>query len=108
MHALGIRPLRPDGRVALQTSLGEDAIAGRILDVDVEVVAFHVDDDVEVDLHGVGDSLFDGKGVRFGAAPPAAGFAPEKDEGDDEHGDGPFAAAFGAGYIFWFGFGCTR
>ena len=107
MHTLGIRPLRPNSRVVLQTSFGEDAIARGILDVDIEVVAFHLDDDVEIDLHRLGDALFDGKGVRLGTAPPATSFAPEEDEGDDEHGDGPFAAAFGAGYIFGFGFGCT-
>lgn len=47
-------------------------------------------------------AFFDGKGVRFRATPPAAGFGPEEDEGDERDEDGPFAAGRGAGYVLGF------
>lgn len=107
VDALGVDPLGPRGRVALQLGGGEDAIARGVLDVDVDVVALHVDDDVEVDLHVVGDALFDGKVVRLGAAPPAADLGAHEDEGDEDHGDSPLAAAGGAGDVLGFSLGCV-
>lgn len=103
-----VHPLGPLGRVAVQHGGGEDSVTRGILDVDVEVGAEHVDDDVEVDLHLVGDSLFDGKVVRLFAAPPAAHLGAHEDKGDEYHCDGPFAAAGGASNVFGFGFGCAR
>lgn len=76
VHALGIHPLAPGGGLARQLAGRQDAIARGVLDVDVQVAALHLDDDVEVDLHVVADALFDGKGVRLGAAPPAANLGP--------------------------------
>lgn len=106
VDALCVDPLGPEGAVAVQLGGGEDAVARGILDVDVEVGALHADDNVEVDLQVVGDALFDGKVVRLLAAPPAADLAGEEDKGDEEHGDGPLAAARGAGDEFGFRFGC--
>ncbi len=37
--------------------------------------------------------------------PPAREFREDEDGGDEEHGDGPFSAAGGVGYILWFCFG---
>lgn len=50
MHALGIHPLRPTGRIFAQRLPRQDAIAAGILHVDVEIGAAHGNDDVEVDL----------------------------------------------------------
>lgn len=93
VHALCVHPLLPVGGVAGQLVAGEDPVARRVLHVDVQIAAAHLDDDVEVDLHVVADALFDGKRVVLGAAPPAANLRPQEDAGDEEHGDGPFAAA---------------
>jgi hypothetical protein len=43
--------------------------------VDVEGVAGHADDGVEVELEVVRDALLDGKVVGFGAAEPGAKFS---------------------------------
>lgn len=108
VNPLVVDPVLPHRRVAMQPGGGQDAVAGRVLHVDVDVLALHLDDNVEVDVEGVGDALFDGKGVRFRAAPPAGGFGPEEDEGDEADEDGPFAAGGGAGYVLGFGFGCVE
>lgn len=100
-----VHPLGPLGRVAVQHGGGEDSVTRGVLDVDVEVGAEHVDDNVEVDLHLVRDSLFDGKVVRLFAAPPAGRLGAHEDKGDEDHCDSPFAAAGGAGYVFGLGFG---
>lgn len=76
-----IGPLAPVGGIFGQQIAGEDAVARGILDVDVEVVAEHGDDDVKVDLELVGDSLFDGKEVGLMAAVPAQEFADGEEEG---------------------------
>lgn len=102
VDALGVHPLAPVGRIAMQTLLRHDAVASGVLDVDVDVVARHLDHDVEVDLEFVGDFLLDGEFVGFAAAPPAGDFGPDEEDGDDGHGDGPFAAARGARYILGF------
>jgi hypothetical protein len=102
VHSLLVHPLVPVGALPSQLVGGEDAIAGSVLDVDVQISALHTDDDVEVDLHLVGDALFDGKVVCFVAAPPPGDFGPEEDDGDDGHCDCPLAAAGGAGDVFRF------
>lgn len=93
VHALCVNPLVPCRSIALQLVPSKNAITRCVLDVDVEVVAVHLDNDVEVDLHVVPDTLFDGKRVMLGSAPPLAYLGPQEDAGDEEHGDGPFAAA---------------
>lgn len=102
MNPLVVDPVLPNRRVAVQLGSGQDPVARRVLHVDVDVLALHFDDDVEVDVEGVGYALFDGEGVRFRAAPPARGFGPEEDEGDEGDEDGPFAAGGGAGYVLGF------
>lgn len=72
MHPLLIDPRAPLCRVAVQHFTGDNPIAARVLDVDVEVLAFHGDDGVQVDLQGVGDSLLNAELLRFVAAIPAA------------------------------------
>lgn len=91
--ALLVDPLRPHGGVAVQARGREDAVAGGVLDVDVQVGALHAHDRVEIDLHGVAHALLDREGVLLGAAPPPGQLGPDEHEGDDDHGDGPFPAA---------------
>jgi hypothetical protein len=45
-----LHPQIPRGFFALEEFTGEDAVAGRVLNVDAEGVARHVDDYVEVEL----------------------------------------------------------
>ena len=106
VDSLCVNPLGPSRRVALQLRRREDSVASGILDVDVEVAAQHVDDNVEIGLHRSRDALFDGKVVSLGAAPPSSDFAKCEDDGHDEHGDGPFSTAGRARYIFGLGFSC--
>lgn len=102
MHTFRINPMAPIRRVFLEARGGEDAVAGGVLDVDVEVLALHLDDDVEVDLHAVADALLDGERVRLLAVPPAPQLRPQQDARDDRHDDGPLAAARRARYILRF------
>jgi hypothetical protein len=102
VHALGVHPLRPVGRVLLQAVGGQNAVARGILHVDAQVLALHAQHDVEVDLQLVADALLDSKRVVLGALPPVAHFSPEEEEGDDGDGDGPLAAARGARDILRF------
>lgn len=105
VYALVVDPVLPRGGLALEAVRGKNAIAGSVLDVDVQVGALHLHDNVHVDLEVMADALFDGKGVLLGAAPPPRQLGPDEDEGDEDHGDGPFAAARGARYILGFRFG---
>lgn len=72
VYALVVDPLRPIGGVLLQPRGSEDAVAGGVLYVDVNVLALHFHDNVNVDLHVVADALLDGVGVVLDAAPPLA------------------------------------
>ena len=105
MGTARIGPLAPVGGIFGQQIAGEDAVARGILDVDVEVVAEHGDDDVEVDLELVGDSLLDRKEVGFMAAVPAQEFADGEEEGEGDQEEGGVAAGGGATGIGRFGFG---
>lgn len=72
----------------------------------MQVLAGHLDDDVEVDLQVVADALGDAEGVFFLALPPPLQLGPEQDGGYEEDDDGPFAAARCAGYVLGFRLGC--
>ncbi len=99
-------PLLPRRGVALERLAGEDAVPGSVLHVDVEVHAFHRDDDVEVQLQRVRDALLDAEGVRRGAGPPAQRLGPDQVAACQQQDDGPGAAAAGPGEVGGFGFGC--
>lgn len=75
--ALDVDPLGPGGRVALELGGGEDAIAGGVLDVDMQVGALHPYDRVQVDLHIVAHTLLDGERMLLGAAPPPRQLGPD-------------------------------
>lgn len=76
------------------------------MDVDVEGVAGHFDDGVEVELQVVRDALFDAEVVRLGAFEPGAELCQGKERAHGEDEDGPLAAAPGWGRVGCFGFGC--
>ena len=63
VDALVVDPVLPHRRVAVQLRGGQDPVARRVLHVDVDVLAFHFHDDVEVDVETVRHALFDGEGV---------------------------------------------
>lgn len=108
MHALAVLPLGPAGVVLLQHLARQDEVAGGVLHVDVQVVAVHGDDHVEVDLQRVPDALLDAELVRLVAAVPA----PELGEGEQrarqQQDHGPLSAARVPGRVGGFGFGWER
>lgn len=107
MRAAGIHPMRPAGRVLGQHFASQNAVAGSILDVDVEVMAVHGYYDVEVDLHLVGDTLFNGEELGFMASVPAEEFSYGEKDGDEYEGEGGVAAGGGATGVGWLSFGCN-
>ncbi|KAL8685207.1 MAG: hypothetical protein Q9218_007904, partial [Villophora microphyllina] len=100
-HVLGIRqlmsslhssPITPIGWILRQEIASEDAIAAGVLDVDVEVMAEHGDNDIEVDLQLMGDTLLNGEEVGFMAAIPAEKFTKGEEEGDEDQDEGCLSA----------------
>lgn len=105
VHSLQVDPLGPDGGIAVQPRCGEDAIAGCVLDVDVEIVALHLDHNVEVDIQLVRNALLHLECVHLCAAPPSANLGPEEDDADYGHCYRPFSAAGCVFNVLRFGFG---
>ena len=84
MRPARVNPMAPISGIFRQKIAGQDAVAGGILDIDMEVVAEHGDDDVKVNLQLVGDTFFDGEEVGFMAVVPAEEFADGEEERDDD------------------------
>jgi len=74
MHALGINPLIPVRRIPLQHICRQYPVARRILNIDVEIHALHLDHDVQIDLEVVPDALLNRECVRLVPPPPACEF----------------------------------
>ncbi len=106
LQRMASRPARPSGRIAPQHVAGEDPIARRILDVDVEVGAEHGDDDVEVYLEFVGDAFLDGEEVGFVAGVPSSELGEGEEGTDDDEEEGRVAAGGCATGVGGFGFRC--
>ena len=100
-----VHPVGSHCAILLEQVPSENPVATGILDIDVEVGALHIDDDVEIDLQVVGDALLDGKKVRFGAGPPSAQLGECEEGGDDDENDGHVATPGGAAGICRFCFG---
>ena len=81
---LASQPLAPSRRILFQKLSGEHAIAGGVLDVDVHIVAFHRDHDVQVQLEIVRDALFDGERMCRRSGEPTARFRKDQRHGRHE------------------------
>ena len=92
VHTLGINPVAPARRIARQHVPGENAVTAGVLDIDVQVAAFHGEHDVEVDLELVGDTLFDAEEVGFMAVVPAEELGEGEEGRDYDEGEGGVAA----------------
>jgi hypothetical protein len=101
-------PLAPVGLVQLEGDAGQDAVAGGVLDVDVDLVAVHGHDHVDVDLQRVRDALLDREGVVDGAGEPAPRLRQHQPGGSDQQEDGPGVATAGAREVRRLGFGWAR
>ncbi len=108
MHPLRINPVIPARRVAREHVPGKDAVAAGVLDVDVQVGAFHGEDDVEVDLEFVGNAFFDAEEVGFVAMVPAEELGEGEDGGDDDESEGGVAARGAAASVGGFCFCCCE
>ena len=89
VHALLVTPLGPGGGIFLQHFAGEDAVSRCVLHVDGDVFAMHGDDDIDVDLQGMRDALFNAETVCHGASKPTAGLAEDERDGGDEEEECP-------------------
>lgn len=85
--------------VALEGLPRGDAVARRVLHVDVEVCAGHLDGNVKVHLQGVRDALFDAEGVRRGTRVPARELGGDEVGADEGEEEGRDAAMLGAGQV---------
>ena len=65
-------PVRPGRLVLAEHGPGEDQIARRVLHVDVQVVAVHRDDDVQVDLQHAPDASLDAELARLVPVSPSS------------------------------------
>ena len=68
----------------------------------------HRHDDVEIDLQGVGDALFNAKVLVFMAAVPLKELGDREESGDENEGEGCVATGRAATGIGWFGLCCTK
>ena len=103
---LALAPLAEVGGVFAEQVACEGSVAGCVLHVHVEVGARHCDNNVDVDLHVVGDALLNGEGLRGLAGPPARDFGPGEVDACAEEEDGPRGRVATAGQVCLFGFGC--
>ena len=93
VNALVVGPLSPKSLVETQLLGRHDSITRSILDVNMEIIAVHLNHNIQVNLHLPRDTSLDFEVVRLDAAPPAAKLTPDKDERDDGHGDSPFSTS---------------
>ena len=89
----------------LEEIAGEDAVHRSVLNVDGKVLTRHGDDDVEVQLELVADSLFDGEVVGFDTADPGADFGEGQEDAEDGDHDSPFPSCGCGRCVGWFGLG---
>ncbi len=103
-----VDPLLPGGGVLLEAGGGEDAVAGGVLHVDVQVLALHAHDHVQVQLHAVPDALLDRERVRLLAPPPPRQLAPHQYARYHRDDDGPLASARRLRHVLGFRLRCRR
>lgn len=93
VDAIFVDPAIPIGGIPLQHFCREDSIASGVLDVDVEVLAQHVDHDIHIYLKVVTDPFLHREGVLFLPPPPRPEFGCYQKNGYYDHADGPFPSA---------------
>lgn len=94
-----LHPELPAGAFALEQLSGEDTVARSVLDVDIEGVTGHVNDDIEVKLQVVADALLDAEVVVLGSSEPGAEFRERKNGADEEDENGPLPSTAGWGSV---------
>jgi hypothetical protein len=106
MSAFCVFPVRPDGEFAGEGLGSHDAVARGVLDVEVQVVALHGDDNVEVELQVVRHTLFYAEGMMGLANIPATHLGhcqQERGQGEEER---PNSSILCLCLVRGFGFGC--
>jgi hypothetical protein len=80
VNTLVVGPLSPKSLIGTEALGCHDSIARSILNVDMDIVAVHLDHNIQVDLHFPRDTGLDFEVVGLGAAPPAGKLTPDEDE----------------------------
>lgn len=102
--SLLLLPRAPLRGILLEDLPSEHTVTRGILHVDVQVVAVHLDHDVEVHLQRAADALLDAEAVVRRALEPAACLGDKKRDGGDDEKEHPSAAAAASGQVGGFGF----
>lgn len=105
VHTFLLAPLVPAGRILLEGITGQNSVAGSVLYIDVKVLTLHGDYDIEIDLEGMCDAMFDGVGMRCFAHEPAADFRYCEQASDEEENYSPYSSRRRSGHVCRFGFG---
>jgi hypothetical protein len=80
VNALVVGPLPPESPVSAKALSRHDSIARSILDVNMNIVAPHLDYNVQVDLQFSRNTSLNLEVVRLGSAPPATKFTPDENK----------------------------
>ena len=108
LHLPRVHPHGPARGVAREYVGSQDAVARRVLHVDVQVGARHCNDSVEVDLHLVPDAPLHGELLRRVASVPGEDLGEGEEERDGDEEDGGVAAVGAAAGVGRFDFRCSR
>ena len=99
VHFLRVHPRGPTGGVFLEQIAGKNTVAAGVLDVDVEVLAPHGDNGVEVYLEGLRDAFFDAELLGFRTGKPAAKLAEGEEEAEEREDERGVPAGEGAARV---------
>lgn len=77
------RPLGPAGIDVVQRLASEDAVTKSVLNVDSHILAAHCNDDVDVDLQVMTNTLLDGESMCGVTGPPATELGGGEQEGQE-------------------------
>lgn len=85
-------PLRPRRRLSVQCHPSQDPVSSSILNVEMDIIAFHRNNNIEVDLQVVRDALFHRECMRRDSDPPSLDFCDTEEYGAQNEHDGPDTA----------------
>lgn len=80
VNALVVGPLPPESPVSAKTLSRHDAIARSILDVNMNIIALHLDYNVQVDLQFSRNTSLNLEVVRLSSTPPATKLTPDENK----------------------------